>query len=735
MNLFTLSGHFTARVAAVFAVIALLLTLSPFQQTSAAQTAVVPSGIIDANTQVDVCHNNNGASDYSLVQAKAEAIVTQSNAGHPPDASHGGDIIPPFQYDFGTASGTYPGRNWDSGEDTFKNNCNDPADVCPNDAGIQTDVNQCTPDACPNIDNHQATVPADKILVDGLCVDKPVPVLCTVEVVSNTNSYVVEKDSNALGLSFVHPAWNASIPGATWIWGDNPVVVSPNDETQTFRSRFGFVGTVTSAILYIASDNSHVATLNTDGAGTSTAEDNFRNSTQKQYTVTSLIDQGNNELNIAVTNKGPVNNPADNPAGVLYKLVIQGEVTTDSDCSVAYREPVDMCPNIPNNQETIPQGMVKNDSGDCVVPPPPVCTIGSNLLTNGSFENPVIGGSWEISTITDWLITKSADGSPTSGEIWKGLITPSDGLQNLELDANEPTQITQAVNTTVGATYELRFDFAARGGDVADNNVNALVNGGVVMNANSANNDWTTYTQTFVATTTSTNIAFRDIGTPNSTGSLIDDAVLCLVSNPPVDNEDDEDLYNVYGYVWHDDNRNENWDGINDEESGNEEDELAGWTVRITNGSTTLSTTTDETGYYYFNVPAGTWTITEELQGGWIHTTPESHVVVVGQVTFLQSLREIIIPTAHAQVPSYGEYNFGNDQRGGGGGGRSLSDDDDDNDGEVLGDSDDAEPEPLVLGEQVSAVPLGAADAGAGGTAPVAVDFFTLAPVAFIRRK
>jgi hypothetical protein len=50
----------------------------------------------------------------------------------------------------------------------------------------------------------------------------------------------------------------------------------------------------------------------------------------------------------------------------------------------------------------------------------------------------------------------------------------------------------------------------------------------------------------------------------------------------------------------------------------------------------------------------------------------------------------------------------------------------------VLGAADD---QPLVLGEQVEAVPLGAADTGAGGAAPVATDFFSVAPVAFIRRK
>jgi hypothetical protein len=67
---------------------------------------------------------------------------------------------------------------------------------------------------------------------------------------------------------------------------------------------------------------------------------------------------------------------------------------------------------------------------------------------------------------------------------------------------------------------------------------------------------------------------------------------------------------------------------------------------------------------------------------------------------------------------------------GGGGGGNRAGD----RDGRVLGDSDSIEPEPLVLGEQVSAVPAGAPDAGAGGTSSRSLEFFQVAPVALVGR-
>ncbi len=60
---------------------------------------------------------------------------------------------------------------------------------------------------------------------------------------------------------------------------------------------------------------------------------------------------------------------------------------------------------------------------------------------------------------------------------------------------------------------------------------------------------------------------------------------------------------------------------------------------------------------------------------------------------------------------------------GGGGGGRRDRDD------------DEPTPTPQVLGEQVSVVPLGAADAGAGSTSPIAIPSFGLAAAAFIGRS
>lgn len=566
------------------------------------------------------------------------------------------------------------------------------------------------------------------------CVYTPPPTTCTVVITSDTADYVVEKTANAQVLSFIHSAWTASLGSASWIWGDNPVVDPTVSETQTFRKQFGFVGTVSSATLEVASDNTHTATLNTGAANPGGSTFNAPVS----YNVTADVAQGNNTLTIGVTNTGvPASLATSNPAGLKYRLTIQGTPTTDADCAVPYVPPVVIngCTN-PDATNYNAQATVGNpQAANCDFNYPSQCGENPNLLKNGSFEEPVIAGPWSPSALTDWVVTKVGDSSPTLAEIWRGLSPSSNLAQHLELDGTEPAKITQTVATIPGATYQLRFDFAARSdaSSEADNSVLATADTTVITNTATDNTNWTTYGGTFISDNISTEIALADMGTPNTFGTLVDNAVLCLVRLPD-GGGDDEDTYRVQGYVWHDDNENQEWDEefiIEQETTELLEDPLAGWTVNITDGETTFSTTTDSEGYYYFEVPAGTWTITEVVQDGWGRTTQESHVVTVPiapVVTLLDSIVDFVIPTAHAAVlDSYGDYNFGNNEvrrsSSGGGGGTRV---DNDPDGEVLGDSDS--PKPLVLGEQTSVVPTGAPNTGKGGTAMTIIGQFLATP-------
>jgi hypothetical protein len=205
----------------------------------------------------------------------------------------------------------------------------------------------------------------------------------------------------------------------------------------------------------------------------------------------------------------------------------------------------------------------------------------------------------------------------------------------------------------------------------------------------------------------------------------------------------DQELFEIYGNVWEDANEN----NVKDEENN-----LAGWMVHITNGEDSFSTTTDENGNYRFFVPRGTWTITETLQGGWNHTFPDtegtSHVVTVPAeeeneevMTFLGSIFAYIVPTAQAAVnlTTYGSYDFGNVRIATGctsncGGGGSSSGTRVKRDGEVRGDSDEK-----PVGEVKGAVaPVGAPNTGAGGAAGLtfatALAFATVAALARARK-
>lgn len=179
----------------------------------------------------------------------------------------------------------------------------------------------------------------------------------------------------------------------------------------------------------------------------------------------------------------------------------------------------------------------------------PVCEVGDNLLTNGSFEDPAIGSDWSYSSIANWVITAVTGGASTTGEIWRNFMGgPSEGDQHVELDAeDESTMLAQDVSTIPGATYQLRFDFSPRPDTDGDNNsVDALVDGNVLMNAQGdgsalSETDWTTHSDTFVANGATTEIALRDAAAnlDDGVGSLVDNAVLCLVREPEDDDDDD----------------------------------------------------------------------------------------------------------------------------------------------------------------------------------------------------
>ncbi len=170
----------------------------------------------------------------------------------------------------------------------------------------------------------------------------------------------------------------------------------------------------------------------------------------------------------------------------------------------------------------------------------------------------------------------------------------------------------------------------------------------------------------------------------------------------------DENTYRLEGYVWNDANSN---DIIDEGEA-----DLSGWTVTATNGSTTV-TTTDAEGHYVFNVPAGTWTITETLQSSWSQTFPNAgtHVVTLPEVVSAT-------PFNFGNVFTGCTTNCGGGSNGGGHHGGSGSKK------KKTSTSNDT-PDGEVLGAATSVMPVGAPDTGAGGTSPIAPTLPTLVAI------
>ncbi|MCA9365443.1 DUF642 domain-containing protein [Candidatus Kaiserbacteria bacterium] len=324
-----------------------------------------------------------------------------------------------------------------------------------------------------------------------------------------------------------------------------------------------------------------------------------------------------------------------------------------------------------------------------------VCEPRVNLIANGGFEKPEVtnDAGWDIFDLFNhpamawtvkWLNIQPQTPDDAYLELHAGVNdwSPYEGEQYAELDSdwqgpgfngneNASVMISQTIDTIPGEEYTLSWAFSPRPGKAfSENKLEVFVDGNEeVTNQESgiglSDTNWTTDSYSFTATDNTTEIAFQDAGDGNSVGTFLDN--VSLVCNP----ETEVELYKVEGYVWNDDDRDGNW---------GEEDILDGWKVNITNGDDSYSTTSDKFGYYYFLVPAGTWTITEEVEDEWEQTFPNdgSHVVTVpNDVTLLDSVINFIIPTAYAEdddYDTYGDYNFGNDYvgittfRSGGGG-------------------------------------------------------------------
>ena len=146
-------------------------------------------------------------------------------------------------------------------------------------------------------------------------------------IVSDETNTVVG-DGNAVAI-VAHPAWTASIPGATWIWKAGPTAP---DEVVAFEKSFTVTGTtVLSATLDIATDNSYAVFIDGAPVASDAADINFTLATQDTHNLTAFVTTGVHTLRVEVKNVGAYD-AGSNPAGLLYKFVVESKTCPDPAC-------------------------------------------------------------------------------------------------------------------------------------------------------------------------------------------------------------------------------------------------------------------------------------------------------------------------------------------------------------------------------------------------------------------
>jgi len=455
---------------------------------------------------------------------------------------------------------------------------------------------------------------------------------------SGTSTVVVERNGYAVPTYSGNNAWTADIPGATWIWDTYSAneINDGEDEIFTFKESFT-VNNPTFANLDIAADNDYEISVNGVVKVPFTGGSHFGFLSKDDINMLPFLGSGENVLTIRVKNFGVNNrNSIQNPAGLLYKLVVKGDKNESCKLTTAPElvktsGPVTMCKEDTNENRlsgwtmTLLQGKVEDvtvqannsagaNTAAVLTALKPYVAVATGVWNNQGSANPVDA---EYSTTDNWAT--QMDGYT--------------GYQNdiLELQINntfDPNSNWGAYNSA--HKYAQSFVPAVAG--VA--NFRIFDGTGTTINEawypdNSGSLSVSVYEGFAGITNTDGCVTFSDVpfGTYTA-GEIMQDgwklasgggSVVVSSSTSPVTiiNEKIEAepaTYFIDGFKWNDANGN----GLRD--SG--EVGIAGWGITLfQNGAAVgISTTTDADGYYRFTVASSTYVVREEVRVGWTPT-------------------------------------------------------------------------------------------------------------------
>jgi hypothetical protein len=153
----------------------------------------------------------------------------------------------------------------------------------------------------------------------------------------------------------------------------------------------------------------------------------------------------------------------------------------------------------------------------------------TNLVVNGSFEVPVVGGWTIFDSIVGWTSTNGI-------EIRSNYGTAYDGQQFVELDTTQNSAMSQLLNTTAGMAYDLSFWYSPRINTGNTNDIQAFWNGVQLGSTLTGSNPdgvhhWAQYTFSVIGHGQDT-LSFAAAGANDSYGGSLDAVSLSPVPEP-----------------------------------------------------------------------------------------------------------------------------------------------------------------------------------------------------------
>jgi MYXO-CTERM domain-containing protein len=151
------------------------------------------------------------------------------------------------------------------------------------------------------------------------------------------------------------------------------------------------------------------------------------------------------------------------------------------------------------------------------------CGDGTDITVNGSFEDPGVAGDFTFELVDEDTVPGwDTDADDDLIELWDSGhngVSSAEGLHHAELDANEPSTLSQDVTTVVGDDYTMRFAHRGRGGP---DTMQVLIDGVVVTTVRTSAAAWQWQSVSFVATSVSTRISLRSASPSGASGNFVD---------------------------------------------------------------------------------------------------------------------------------------------------------------------------------------------------------------------